>query len=428
MEKQKEQSDNQLKQEQQAKVNNLAGDLRLKQAPQDHIASAINLLNEIAKQMWNEHWVKAKFDIGITTAYNIIDYGLSNGKSPEEIAIAVKTAYIESTLGNRKGSPKPNSTISGLFQYRDDTWKRLHPGKNKNSDRDMIEAIYKDIGNAKEKYNNERRKDDRKIITFDEFFYITHHDGSAPENFSDENDEWNEGGRGKETWDNSKFHPSILPKPIIRNHHGSSQSPPASLANTTPPNTGPAYKITVLKFTSDDQAASAEAPTAASTGGAPLGGSRLTSEKIAAFYDDFIKPQQERVEAIYNAFVKPRQESFDACEALMKPLQEKFDIYEKIVRPPKNTVDIDKADKEPPQPRAAFQQKAVVEPQPPAREPTRQISMAPQEPASHGQPKNCRVQVFVGGVEITPLSVTYSVRGGGGQPTPPDFLGGRGEA
>ena len=159
----------QLKQKQLAKVNQLVDALRLIQSPQDHIASAINLLNQIARLMWNEGWSDYKFTLGITTAFNIINYGLRNGKSHKEIAIAINTAFVESTLGTGKGKyPPPNDdTPYGLFQYKDKTLGLLYPGKDPDEDnKDQTEAIYEDIEIAEEEYYSKPFEHDRQMFTF----------------------------------------------------------------------------------------------------------------------------------------------------------------------------------------------------------------------------------------------------------------------
>lgn len=54
----------------------------------------------------------------------IVNYGDSHGMSSEKIAIAVKAACIESTLGTKMKNDDPKSTASGLFGYTNPNWHR----------------------------------------------------------------------------------------------------------------------------------------------------------------------------------------------------------------------------------------------------------------------------------------------------------------
>jgi hypothetical protein len=90
----------------------------------------------------------------------ITDYGVQHGFSNEQIAIAIKTAYIESSLGTNMGTPLPapgnlNPTASGLFQYTNETWSALHSGLGAKDNIDnQIVAFYADLATYSSWYSN----------------------------------------------------------------------------------------------------------------------------------------------------------------------------------------------------------------------------------------------------------------------------------
>lgn len=77
----------------------------------------------------------------------IINYGVKNGFSASDIVIAIKTAYIESSLGVNLGPPlptpeNPNPTATGLFAYTDKNWSTYHSGDGeKNNFDNQINAF-----------------------------------------------------------------------------------------------------------------------------------------------------------------------------------------------------------------------------------------------------------------------------------------------
>lgn len=58
----------------------------------------------------------------------IVDYGMQHKYSSEDIGIAAKVSWIESTLGkNLTNNDGPhNNTAIGLFQFTQPTWKDRH--------------------------------------------------------------------------------------------------------------------------------------------------------------------------------------------------------------------------------------------------------------------------------------------------------------
>ncbi len=70
-----------------------------------------------ASVICNEHLSSSQQQI----ANKIARYGLNNGYSDHEIEIAIKTAFIESSLGNSRENE--DSSASGLFGYTDGRWK-----------------------------------------------------------------------------------------------------------------------------------------------------------------------------------------------------------------------------------------------------------------------------------------------------------------
>jgi hypothetical protein len=130
-------------------------------------------------------------------ANKIRDYGLQHGFSEEQIRIAVKVAYKESSLGqNMKGA----GTASGLFQYTDGAWKTSNPdgGRDRSSNDDQIATFFDDLDEYSKRYD--ALPDDEKAqMTREEYIYSLHHDGP----FSDPTPD----SDGKKVWDHANFAP-----------------------------------------------------------------------------------------------------------------------------------------------------------------------------------------------------------------------------
>jgi hypothetical protein len=165
-------------------------------------------------------------------ANQIAQYGLDHGYSESEIEIAVKTAFIESSLGEQlTGTSK---TESGLYQYTDDTWNEQHSDLGaKNNFDNQIEAFYQDMSRYETRYND-LSDSDKSEVSLEEYIYIKHHDGSSATDFSDTP------GKGKSIWDNSNFEctdPSVTPDDLNNGQPLSSSDPslPDKLAELSIP-------------------------------------------------------------------------------------------------------------------------------------------------------------------------------------------------
>ena len=112
----------------------------------------------------------------------IIRYGVKNGHSNRDIQLAVNIAYIESTFNKNAKSLDPKSTSKGLFGYNVNNWKDRHSNLDRDNANDQISAIYDDINNYSNRYDN--LSDQQKSgLTRDEYIYIKHHDGTNATKF-----------------------------------------------------------------------------------------------------------------------------------------------------------------------------------------------------------------------------------------------------
>ena len=145
----------------------------------------------------------------------IITYGRDNGFSDKDIATVLKIAWIESSLGANMGPPRPTTdnpspTASGLFAYTDNNWKNYHKETgDKNEDDSQIKAIYKDLRRFKERYDDMSNKQvPRDEISFEEYLYIKHHDGTNYSKFKS--------APGLEIWIHKIFKIEFLEKEVIK--------------------------------------------------------------------------------------------------------------------------------------------------------------------------------------------------------------------
>lgn len=133
------------------------------------------------------------------TQQQIVDYGIAHGFSGEQIGIAVKAAFIESSLGSNLG-PNPQSTASGLFGYTNGTWNLYHSGLGeKNNIGNQINAFYSDMQKYTNWYNSPSTNYNIPMdqISLDEYIYIKHHDGVGYSDFLN--------AEGLDTWNASGF-------------------------------------------------------------------------------------------------------------------------------------------------------------------------------------------------------------------------------
>lgn len=114
----------------------------------------------------------------------IIQYGIENGFSLDQINIAVEIGFIESTFDN--SATNPASTASGLFQYLDGTWNTYHSGLgSKNSQENQIQAFYEDITKWTGWYTNSATNGNiPSSMSLAEYAYVKHHDGNGYSSYS----------------------------------------------------------------------------------------------------------------------------------------------------------------------------------------------------------------------------------------------------
>lgn len=154
-------------------------------------------------------------DSQIKTAQNIAQYGQDHGFSKVQIDTALKTAFIESSLGVNRSNGIKGNTATGLYGYTDNTWKSSGNGGDKNNDNDQIQAFYNDMKKRTDDYNN-LPESTRKTLSLDQYLYMMHHDGPHSKNYTDSS-------TGKQTWDKKQF----TPPPSVY--------PPAPPKTETPP-------------------------------------------------------------------------------------------------------------------------------------------------------------------------------------------------
>lgn len=130
----------------------------------------------------------------------IIGAGQSRGFSDQMIDYALKSAFIESSLGNNMGAPYAGSTSVGLFQYNSTTWSDLgHTsiGDRNNVDH-QINAFYNDINKYTTRYYD-LTPDARGNLSLEQYLYVKHHDGNNYTDFPN--------SPGKAIFDSTCFEP-----------------------------------------------------------------------------------------------------------------------------------------------------------------------------------------------------------------------------
>ena len=108
--------------------------------------------------------------------------GAARGFSAEEIAYALKAAFIESSLGDAMAARAGTSHI-GLYQYDPVTWKALgHAGSITSVDA-QITAFYNDMSKYTARYEA-LAPADRGFLSLEQYSYLKHHDGNNYTNWS----------------------------------------------------------------------------------------------------------------------------------------------------------------------------------------------------------------------------------------------------
>lgn len=116
-------------------------------------------------------------------AARVIQVGDARGFTDQMINFALKSAFIESSLGNMVGPPSPGSDHIGLYQYDAVSWRDLgHTGERNNID-NQINAFYDDIIKYTTRYNN-LVPADRGNLSLEQYIYLKHHDGNNATNWS----------------------------------------------------------------------------------------------------------------------------------------------------------------------------------------------------------------------------------------------------
>jgi hypothetical protein len=141
------------------------------------------------------------------TKQQIISFGKENGYTDAQIEIAVKAAFLESSLGENTGPPSPTAdnphpTATGLYGYTDAQWAVSSQGGSKSNNADQIAAFFNDITKYAARYDKLSEADKQKV-NVDEYTYIKHHDGPNATDFSDTP------GKGKSIWNKCSLNPIL---------------------------------------------------------------------------------------------------------------------------------------------------------------------------------------------------------------------------
>lgn len=136
----------------------------------------------------------------IANAQLITDYGTKNGYSDLNVEIAIKTAYLESSLGLNMHNAQPGVTAAGMFGYNDVGWS-THAGLgDKSNTGNQISAFFSDLSSYAVRY--QKPEVQSAGISFAEYAYIKHHDGPNATDFSTNS-------LGLRTWRGSDFNMDV---------------------------------------------------------------------------------------------------------------------------------------------------------------------------------------------------------------------------
>jgi hypothetical protein len=128
----------------------------------------------------------------------IVAYGKKSGFSAEMVNLAVKVAFIESSLGQSTSNGIEGNTSKGLYQYNDDQWDVSGMGGDVNSDDDQIAAFYNDIRKYTVRYNL-LPPATKSGLSVEQYIYIKHHDGPNARDFVN--------SEGRSIFDKCSFEP-----------------------------------------------------------------------------------------------------------------------------------------------------------------------------------------------------------------------------
>jgi|GEM_PF-6096271 len=112
----------------------------------------------------------------LNNAQLISDYGVRNHFTDAQVELAVKVAFLESSLGMQMANPQPGVTAAGLFGYNNDGWSTHASLGDKNSTPHQIAAFFSDITTYTARFDNPVVKSSG--LTLDQYIYVKHHDGT----------------------------------------------------------------------------------------------------------------------------------------------------------------------------------------------------------------------------------------------------------
>ncbi|MEE3917284.1 MULTISPECIES: hypothetical protein [Pseudomonas syringae group] len=135
----------------------------------------------------------------LSNAQAITDYGTKNGFTDLQVELAVKVAFIESSLGLNMTNPQPGVTASGLFGYNNVGWTNHAGLGSKDSTDNQISAFFSDITTYTARYANPVVQGSG--LSVDEYIYVKHHDGSNATDFVN--------SVGLSIFRSSDFHPDV---------------------------------------------------------------------------------------------------------------------------------------------------------------------------------------------------------------------------
>lgn len=142
----------------------------------------------------------------------IIQAGAMRGFDGRMIDYALKSAFIESSLGDNMGARAGTGHV-GIFQYDQTTWSGLKHTGNINSVDAQISAFYDDMSKYTARYNG-LAPAERGNLGLEQYMYLKHHDGNNYTNWA--------GSPGVKIFNEICFEPHVE----TRAEHADSPPPP----------------------------------------------------------------------------------------------------------------------------------------------------------------------------------------------------------